>query len=35
MDHLLSMEKEKNERKKVLKNVLLSFERIKILSNVL
>ena len=36
MDHLLSMEKEKKtNEKKVLKNVLLSFERIKILSNVL
>ena len=35
MDHLLSMEKEKTNEKKVLKNVLLSFERIKILSNVL
>ena len=30
MDHLLSMEKEKN---KLLKNVLLSFERTKSLSN--
>ena len=35
MDHLLSMEKEKTNEKKVLKNVLLSFERINILSNVL